>query len=38
MSLNQMSDTHISSVVFSCGIEIKELGGDYNEAAVQLRI
>lgn len=38
MSLSQMSDAYISSVVLSCGIEIKELGGDYNEAVVQLGI
>ncbi|KAK5215850.1 hypothetical protein LTR96_011324 [Exophiala xenobiotica] len=38
MSLSQMSDAYTSSVVLGCGVEIKESGGDYNEAVVQLGI
>lgn len=38
MTLSQMSDAYTSSVVLGCGIEIKESGGDYNEAVVQLGI
>jgi hypothetical protein len=38
MTLSQMSDAYTSNVVLGCGIEIKESGGDYNEAVVQLGI
>ena len=33
-----MSDAYTSSVVLGCGVEIKESGGDYNEAVLQLGI
>jgi hypothetical protein len=38
MSLSQMSDAYTSTVVLGCGLEVKELGGDYNEAVMQLGI
>ena len=38
MSLSQMSDAYTSAVVLGCGIEVKESGGDYNEAVMQLGI
>jgi hypothetical protein len=37
-SLSQMSDAYTSTVVLGCGIEIKESGGDYNEATMQLGV
>jgi hypothetical protein len=33
-----MSDAYTSTVVLGCGIEIKESGGDYNEATMQLGV
>ena len=33
-----MSDAYTSSIVLACGIEVKEPGGDYNEAIMQLGI
>lgn len=38
ISLSQMSDAYTSTVVLGCGVEIKESGGDYNEAVLQLGI
>ena len=38
MNFSQMFDAYTSSVVLGCGLEIKESGGDYNEAIVQLGI
>jgi hypothetical protein len=38
ISLSQMSDAYTSALVFGCGIEIKESGGDYNEAIMQLGV
>lgn len=38
MSLSQVSDAYTSSVMLGCGIEVKESGGDYDEAVVQLGI
>jgi hypothetical protein len=36
--LSQMTDAYTSTVPLVCGIEVKERGGDYNEAIVQLAI
>jgi hypothetical protein len=33
-----MSDAYTSTHVFGCSIEIKDSGGDYNEAIMQLEI
>jgi hypothetical protein len=33
-----MSDAYTSTVVLGCGMEVKESGGDYNEAVMQLGI
>jgi hypothetical protein len=33
-----MSDAYTSTLILACGIEVKEAGGDYNEALVQLGV
>jgi hypothetical protein len=38
MGLSQMTDAYTSTVVLACGIEVKETGGDYNEAVMQLGV
>lgn len=38
MSLSQISDAYTSTVVLKCGMEVKESGGDYNEAVMKLGI
>lgn len=38
MSLSQMTDAYTSTVALACGIEVKETGGDYNEAVMQLGV
>ena len=38
LSLSQMSDAYTGTLVLACGIEIKESGGDYNEALLQLGV
>jgi hypothetical protein len=38
LSLSQMSDAYTSTIVLGCGVEIKESGGDYNEATMQLGV
>jgi hypothetical protein len=36
--MSQMQDAYTSTVPLVCGIEVKEVGGDYNEAVMQLAI
>jgi hypothetical protein len=38
MSLSHMADAYTSTLVLGCGIEVKESGGDYNEAIMQLGV
>ena len=38
VSLSQMSNAYTSTVVLGCGMEVKESGGDYNEAVMKLGI
>ncbi|KAL5331122.1 hypothetical protein ACEPPN_000651 [Leptodophora sp. 'Broadleaf-Isolate-01'] len=38
VSLSQMTDPYTSRVPLVCGVEVKERGGDYNEAIIQLGI
>ena len=38
MPLSQMTDAYTSMVPMACCVEVKEKGGDYNEAIVQLGI
>ncbi|MCJ1476734.1 hypothetical protein MMC13_005403 [Lambiella insularis] len=38
LNLSQMSDAYTSTVVLGCGLEVKESGGDYNEATMQLGV
>ena len=38
ISLSQMADADTSTLVLACGVEIKESGGDYNEALLQLGV
>lgn len=36
--MSQMQDAYTSTVPLVCGMEVKEAGGDYNEAVMQLAI
>jgi hypothetical protein len=36
MALSQMTDAYTSTVPLVCCLEVKERGGDYNEAIIQL--
>lgn len=38
LALSQMTDVYTSTVPLVCGLEVKEQGGDYNEAVLQLGI
>jgi hypothetical protein len=38
VSLSQMQDAYTSTVPLVCGFEVKETGGNYNEAVMQLGI
>ena len=38
LTLSQMSDAYTSTLILGCGIEVKESGGDYNEALLQLSV
>ncbi|KAG0644966.1 hypothetical protein D0Z07_9315 [Hyphodiscus hymeniophilus] len=38
INLSQMTDAYTSTVPLVCGLEVKERGGDYNEAITQLAI
>jgi len=38
MALSQMTDAYTSTVPLACCLEVKERGGDYNEAIIQLGI
>ncbi|KAH9206340.1 hypothetical protein DL95DRAFT_73787 [Leptodontidium sp. 2 PMI_412] len=38
LSLSQMTDAYTSTVPLACCLEVKERGGDYNEAILQLGI
>lgn len=38
LSLSHMTDAYTSTLVLGCGIEVKESGGDYNEAIMQVGV
>ncbi|KAK2626207.1 hypothetical protein QTJ16_004469 [Diplocarpon rosae] len=38
VALSQMTDSYTRTVPLVCGIEVKEKGGDYNEAVLQLAV